>query len=602
MRIELKDLYLGKLDSKNEFLDNTEKEKEIFIDSFLIPNNFLVEDYLNGQKYYVTGLKGTGKTALLRYLAIKAEERGKLSSFILFKSSFSEQDKKDFVNAARSTIIEKNEGTDEGDYEEIWRWFLHRHIVRHLLNNKIDFFVDNKNWQKYVACVTAPKTDEGESGIFRLFPKLKRGSVEINVGVEAMNTKLGLEFDWEDKVKSRVKFSSIVKQADSLFENLTGLNKQFHIFIDELELSLGSTEQYSRDIRLIRDLIVAIEKMNHISRRKQFGLSIIGAIRSEVVTAVGSSGKEINKLIFDFGTRIVWHQSGDDINKHPILQILVKRIAASEKQYNPLSNLSSEEIWSRYFPLQINGRDTPRYVLHQTWYRPRDIVRLLGLAKAAYPNNMMFSQQVFDGTRLQYSTECWTEIVEELKAKYTHKQIEAIRRIFTGISGNFNFKYIQERVLNIKDIYSDVDELLNQYKLDTILTDAYRMGIIGNMDTKARFAFRGQDDILLEKKMMVHHALWPILSIDSSNGEGKIERSRAIGSSGRNSNKEHGVVKWFNSEKGYGFIEHRSEGDFFVHYSEIIATGYKTLGEGQNVEFNIAEGSRGKYAANVEIL
>jgi cold shock CspA family protein len=601
--MELKDLYLGKLDAKNELLDNTEKERVIFVDSFLIPNNFLIEDYLNGQKYYVTGLKGTGKTALLRYLAIKAEERGKFTSFILFKTSFSEQDKADFVNAARSTIVEKNDGTYD-DYEDIWRWFLHRHIVKHLLHNNIEFFNNNRDWDKYVACVTAPQTDEEDSGIFRLFPKLKRGSVEINVGVEALNTKLGLEFDWEDSTNTRVKFSSIVKQADSLFEKLSGLNKQLHIFVDELELSLGSTEQYSRDIRIIRDLIIAIERMNHVSRRKQYGLSIIGAIRSEVITAVSSSGKEINKLISDFGTRIVWHQSGDDINKHPILQILVKRIETSEKQYNHTTNQTTEAIWSSYFPKKINGIDTPRYILHQTWYRPRDIVRLLGLAKAAYPESIKFNQQVFDGTRLQYSTDCWTEIVEELKAKYTNKQIDAIRRIFTGISSNFDFNYIYKRVSTIKEIYSDVNELLNHYKLDVILTDAYRIGIIGNMDTKARFAFRGQDDILLEKKMMIHQALWPTLSIESTTREHKALPQNTGSPSRRAGQGEYGTgtVKWFDAEKGYGFIEYGSENDLFVHFSEIVAEGYKTLVEGQNVKFNIAENNRGICAANVEIL
>lgn len=60
-----------------------------------------------------------------------------------------------------------------------------------------------------------------------------------------------------------------------------------------------------------------------------------------------------------------------------------------------------------------------------------------------------------------------------------------------------------------------------------------------------------------------------------------------------------GKVKWFDAEKGFGFIEREDGEDVFVHFSAIEADGFKTLDEGQSVQFDIVEGARGPQAANV---
>lgn len=62
---------------------------------------------------------------------------------------------------------------------------------------------------------------------------------------------------------------------------------------------------------------------------------------------------------------------------------------------------------------------------------------------------------------------------------------------------------------------------------------------------------------------------------------------------------EQGTVKWFNADKGFGFIEVEGGDDVFVHFSAIVSDGFKSLDEGQRVEFSVVQGNRGPQAENV---
>lgn len=66
--------------------------------------------------------------------------------------------------------------------------------------------------------------------------------------------------------------------------------------------------------------------------------------------------------------------------------------------------------------------------------------------------------------------------------------------------------------------------------------------------------------------------------------------------------KTTGTVKWFNSDKGFGFIEQEEGPDVFVHFRAILSDGFKTLDEGQKVEFNIVQGQKGPQAEEVNVI
>ncbi len=68
------------------------------------------------------------------------------------------------------------------------------------------------------------------------------------------------------------------------------------------------------------------------------------------------------------------------------------------------------------------------------------------------------------------------------------------------------------------------------------------------------------------------------------------------------SNTTTGTVKWFDESKGFGFIEQKSGADVFAHFSAISGSGFKSLTEGQSVEFNVTQGQKGLQAENIVVL
>jgi cold shock protein len=83
---------------------------------------------------------------------------------------------------------------------------------------------------------------------------------------------------------------------------------------------------------------------------------------------------------------------------------------------------------------------------------------------------------------------------------------------------------------------------------------------------------------------------------------GRVEPSRGPVQNEKRQTLATGTVKFFNAEKGYGFIAQEQGDDVFVHFSNIQGSGYKTLEEGQRVEFDIAQGRKGEEAQNVRVI
>lgn len=508
--ITLKSLYLGNIDAKNELLNDNDFEKEQFVNAYVIPPSLVIEKFMERDMYFILGLKGTGKTALLRYVAIKLEQNSDAySAFILFKTEIDEDFRKDFAKAARTGLTENNaEGFEGEDFELVWRWFIYRKLVMVIKEKSISVFEKNHQLENFSSLVLSPVDSGEKSGIMKLIPTIRKGNIEIS-----KDPKLGLEFDWDANGKAKVNFGDLVRKADERFLELTPGADKLNLFFDELELSNNTKKQFQRDSKLIRDLIVAIDRINAIAKKNGYGICSYAAIRSEVQVSVASLGKEINKVLADFGTEILWNRAGVDDENQPLLFVITERLR-NALAANGLTEVSRAKIWDNFFPKTIQNNSPQRYILHHSWYRPRDVIRMLKTAQDQYPNEQTFGHQVFDAIKRKYSEASWVEITEELKAKYRSEDIGAIKRLLYGYKQVFSLGEIIQRVSEIKNLYPEIEQLIENHKIQNILIDLYRIGAIGNIDDgNLRFVFRGNDDIMLEQKCYVHNALKAFLSI-----------------------------------------------------------------------------------------
>lgn len=509
-KMRISDMYLGKIDGYNEFLEYGQDTcKGLF---FEFPN-ISIPKLLNGSTYYVFGNKGTGKTMLLKYLESKVLENPatNFTEFIRFKKDVDVEQRNQLKRTAVPSngfeeVIEKDIPTDISlDCTLAWQVYLIKVIVNRLNETEVGVF--NRSTDSWIKLCQLIKLIYGESDssnqIKKIIPKMKRGNIEINLSVIG---KTNLEFEWADTEKKTVSFISIAKQVLYLYENLVPVSDKIYIFIDELELSLKKNKDYQRDITLIRDLIFAVEYLSDINRSAGYNVHLIAAIRSEVYKNIISKGMEINKTILDFGVTISWEKKGGNIREHPLLKMLEKRIHFSEKQ---LGISESSDVWTTYFTPTIGESKLPieNYILDQTWYKPRDIIRLFSIIQKQFGDRDFFGQEIFESVRKPYSEESWIEFEEVLTVKYSDMEVEGIKKALTGISLPFGLVDLQKQIDGKIDFYEEVEVLFQKRKMPQILKDLYEIGVIGNYGPNPRFVFKGDIDIDPLMPVTIHYPL-----------------------------------------------------------------------------------------------
>ncbi len=337
-----------------------------------------------------------------------------------------------------------------------------------------------------------------------------QGSIELTAAfAENLSASLKLELEF-DSQKKRINYTKLSKKVYQIFSQLEFVHSPVYVLIDELELSVRNKYQFEKDVALVRDLIIAIDDMNTLCSNKGMQIHTIAAIRSEVLRNVRSTGYELTKPIEDRGIEINWFQKGGDYKENQLLTIIENKIHASEQMsgFPP-----SKDVWKEYFGEDINGEETRKYILNNSLYRPRDIIRMMSAIHNQIGTSEKFTQEAFDKAQQEYSELMWTEIKDELRLSYSEDEVNAIFTLLNRITMPFTYEILSQRIAQLGKFYPRMPELLNSERLTQMLNKLYELGIIGNTGKPMNFVFLGRTALDLLGRMVIHTPLRNYFSV-----------------------------------------------------------------------------------------
>lgn len=525
--MKISEIYAGKPDAADEI---REKGYTEFAANYIEPGGVDIKRLASttyGSPFFIMGDKGTGKTALLNFLERYVQELDASAcvSFIYFEKEITQTQRKQFQDISKSISTSVSidgalaaEGQNsESDFTYIWKWQLCQKIIAddEEFNGGL-FQKEDGNWDAFVreigkidSTINKGKMRIPAKVCLKVVTNPQLGTMEPGLEVEPV------DFSQQNFNMSEAysKFIKIVDNAYDVLQKLKRTDIPYYIFIDELEAYRGEDSTFYRDLRLIRDLLFEVKKLNDIFKS---GTKIICSVRPEIVASISRfiQAKQLHKIMQGYDERLNWEYTNTNSFKHPIMRVLLRRIENSQKKDSGFQG-SETDIIHEWFAQKVYNKHICSYILDNTWHKPRDVVRLLLAAQASGAKNYCrFDQHTFETFMPTYSKQCLVEIREEMCALYTAKEIEQIFRCLQGFKISFTFQEISDR---IKRLYPE-----SKISTDcvTVLDDMYRMGAIGNIigkDGSPRWAYKGEEKLLIDPpwKITVHPALRSRLSLNA---------------------------------------------------------------------------------------
>lgn len=504
--ITLEDIYVGQADGL------AEAQETEFENFFYKGNNKYQELAADRRKFIISGKKGTGKTVLAKYFEMEQNKQGKYSKILTERDAKLKQ----FMEFGK--LME-----EPADMEFFTEYSIYCEFANEILRHC--FMIILRHPLHMLKSVRA----------FRYLKKVVRDRIGVDnyykESVSRQNTRTQ-----EYETTASKKFDEDVIDGKILYTESTSIEEHYkknpyYNILDELKRNVDMVLKY-QPINLIYDDLDEYDEIitgnrnfvkffnyflkiaNRLNHDKHKGRLII-IIRSDMLNPLNNASKNLAKIIADSQVKLNWLKKVGKNEMHPLIEMIVMKIRISNKH---LKNLSSEEIYVRFFPAKIDGIDSVNYMLNSSFGRPRDIINMLNVIKEDNPKKNRFTKSLFTATRYDYSEKFLIELRNELSSHYTTERIDECFNLISQIGK-------QAFWLNdIKQIFEKKETEIKTFATpEEFYEMCYEFGILGNVwfierpngSTKKYYSWKFREDGKPkpnpEKKFCIHNALVKVL-------------------------------------------------------------------------------------------
>lgn len=523
----------GEIDAKNALITRDKEARRLFLEAFVLPSSVDMNAILRGDKFLIYGAKGSGKTALLRYVMEEQDKNNNASKFIIFNEDITEQEFNKIGEKIDFDTVLKPDIFDNLNVRSMWDIFIIGKICD-MLSDRTDIFDDSGKSNKLRNIIAEAFESKSKTGLDKLLKKIKNGSIRLSAGAKdyaELEAIINFENDDGTIDVNYSLFSDMITKKICNFDYAEDV--RFNVFIDELNLAMLAQKQHKKDSILIRDLIVSVGRLNRIFTEKNVPIYIYAAVRVEVAKALNASRNEIDKYLIDKGQLMQWH-NGFEVENYPIFEIIEQRVSTIESNLIGISN-DANSIWSNYFNRDIFNISPKRFISEVTWCNPRDIVNLFNLASKSHMSHPRYDSDVFAGVAHQYSELVWSERAEELNADHSMTVVNNIKKLMSGFYNYFNVGTLTKHAENVAQSNQIIAQIINTTGIERICRDMYYVGILGQAvinsysrdnynrkipeDMNAIWFYRDNIEFDNKKWMIVHRALLPCLQMGAWRAE-----------------------------------------------------------------------------------
>ncbi|MHC2795952.1 energy-coupling factor transporter ATP-binding protein EcfA2 [Mesorhizobium jarvisii] len=516
----------GKTDAKSALVTRDEASRRLFLEAFAPPQPADIDAIRNGDRFLFYGTKGSGKTALLRYVMELENQAGNVTRVIVFSEDISQQEKAKIAKPLNYETVSIPGLEEEPEVRDMWKLFLIQKISA-LLCEEPRLFDETAEARKINEIISKVFELNNLSTLQRILAGIKSGTLSLK-GRAGGIAEIESTVNWERIEKGEeVDYSRFTQLVIEKICTITyPKDVKFILYLDEINLSMLGVKQHKKDSILIRDLIITVGNLNRVFVEKGVPIYVYAAVRVEIAKAVSISRQEIDKYLVDHGYKLQWY-GRYSVDKYPINTIIENRIRALEHNIAGRSN-SPEDIWRNYFSRDVYGVTPKRFISEITWCNPRDVVNLFNLTSRSEIHISTYNTSVFSSIIEEYSQIAWHERAEELNAEHNMAVVQVMKKCLNAWLKHFKVDQFSNHLTALAQGNSGVMQVKQTIGAERICRDLYYVGVLGQSVPAGTYTtqtgqvrrqvnetwfYRDNREFEASQWMIVHRALYPALKL-----------------------------------------------------------------------------------------